>query len=87
MGQEMAVDFDLNEMPNNIAQRLHNLINASDFFEIPVYNEVNARPDEYEYSITVVAANSIHTIRTTDTSMPESLRPLVEELTELAKTV
>ncbi len=74
MGQEMAVDFDLNEMPNNIAQRLHNLINASDFFEIPV-------------CITVVAANSIHTIRTTDTSMPESLRPLVEELTELAKTV
>lgn len=85
MGQEMAFDFNLNEMPDDISQRLHNLITASNFFETPTLNEAISRPDEFEYTVSVDAANSMHTVRTTDSSMPESLRPLIEDLTELAK--
>jgi len=86
MGHEIAVDFDLNEMPANISQRLHNLITEANFFAIPVVNEALSRPDEFEYTVTIDAGNSMHTVRTTDTSMPESLRPLIEGLSELAKT-
>ena len=85
MGQEMAIDFDLNEMPANISQRLQNLITESNFFATPVVNEALSRPDEFEYTVTIDAGNSMHTVHTTDTSMPESLRPLIEGLTELAK--
>jgi hypothetical protein len=85
MGREMAIDFNLNEMPDDTAQRLHNLILDSKFFKTPVQNAVMARPDELEYTITIDRANVIHTVRTTDTSMPDSLRPLIEELTQLAK--
>ena len=86
MGKEMSMDFDLGSMPGSIAQRLHGLLTDSDFFEVPVVNNLIARPDEYQYDITVVAGNSIHTVHVSDTSMPGSLRPLVEELTELAET-
>lgn len=86
IGKEIAVDFNLAEMPANISQRLQNLITESNFFANPVVNEALSRPDEFEYTVTIDAGNSMHTVRTTDTSMPESLRPLIEDLTELAKT-
>lgn len=86
MGQEVDINFNLAEMPANISQRLQNLITESNFFATPVVNEALSRPDEFEYTVTIDAGNSIHTVRTTDTSMPESLRPLIEGLTELAKT-
>jgi len=85
MGKELTMDFDLNNMPASEAQRLHNMLNESKFFEVPVVNDLGASPDEYEYVITVVAGNSIHTVHVSDTSMPQSLRPLVEDLTEIAK--
>lgn len=85
MGREMAVDLNLNEMPANLSQRLQNLITESNFFATPVLNEAFSRPDEFEYTVSIDAGNSKHTVRTTDSSMPESLRPLIQDLTELAK--
>lgn len=86
LGREMTMDFDLSSMPGSVSQRLQNLLTASNFFDVPVVNDLRSSPDEYQYDITVVAGNSIHTIHVSDTSMPESLRPLVEELTELIET-
>ncbi len=85
MGKEISMDLDLGSIPGPAAQRLQSLLMASNFFEVPDARNLMASPDEYEYIITVVAGNSMRTIHVTDTSMPESLRPLVEELTELAK--
>jgi hypothetical protein len=86
MGHELAADFNLDEMPGDMSQRLHNLITETRFFATPVTHEAMSRPDEFEYTVTIEAGNSIHTVHTTDTSMPESLRPLIDGLTALAKT-
>jgi hypothetical protein len=86
MAREMTMNFDLGTMPGSVAQRLDNLLTSSNFFEVPVVADLITQPDEYEYDITVVAGNSIHTVHVSDTSMPEGLRPLVEELTELTET-
>jgi hypothetical protein len=85
MGREMVMDFDLNNLPASVSQHLQDLLNESNFFEIPLVNDLTPGPDEYEYTVTVVAGNSLHTVRVTDSSMPNSLRPLIEELTELAR--
>jgi hypothetical protein len=85
MGKEMTMDFDLASMPTAISERLQSLLLDSNFFEIPVVNDLRVRPDEYEYAITVVSGNSIHTVHVSDTSMPNPLRPFVEQLTELAR--
>lgn len=86
IGREMAMNFDLGSMPASVARRLDGLLTESNFFEVPLVHDLYTSRDEYQYEITVVAGNSIHTIHVSDTSMPDSLRPLVEELTELAET-
>jgi hypothetical protein len=85
LGKELSADLDLGNIPGPAAQRLHGLLTTSNFFEIPDANTLMTGPDEYEYTITVIAGNSMRTLQITDTTLPESLRPLVEELTELAK--
>jgi hypothetical protein len=84
-GQEVEMSFDLSSMPGTVAQRLHGLLTESNFFDVPIVNNLATGPDEHEYVITVVAGNSIHTVHVSDTSMPQSLRPLVEELTQLTE--
>ena len=84
-GKEMSIDFDLNTISQSSANRLENLLTQSNFFEIPTVNDLRVGPDEYAYTITVVAGNSLHTVNASDTSMPRALRPFVEELTELAE--
>jgi hypothetical protein len=84
--QELAVNFDLENMRASDAERLRNLINESKFFDIPALDVKPDGPNEFAYTITVISGNSIHTIRATDTLMPKSLRPLIEDLTELAVT-
>jgi hypothetical protein len=86
MDKEMSMDFDLSSMPGSMVQRLQSLLTDSDFFDVPDVHDLRAAPDEYQYEITVIAGNSIHTVHVTDTSMPQHMRPLVEGLTELAET-
>ncbi len=85
VGREITLDTDLDSLPGPAAQRLEGLLTESNFFEIPTANNLMTRPDEYEYTISVTAGNSMHTVRVTDTTMPESLHPLIEELVELAR--
>jgi len=86
IGRETEIDIDLNRLPASESQRIHNLITESKFFEIPVLGTPLATaPDEFEYTVTVVAGNSMHTVRVSDTAMPRGLRPLIDELTEIAK--
>lgn len=80
------MSFDLDSLPGSVAKRLQSLLVDSNFFEVPVLHDLHADPDEYEYDITVVSGNSIHSIHVSDTSTPQALRPLIEELTELAET-
>jgi hypothetical protein len=85
MGRELAANFDLEELPDDMSQHLHNLINETKFFATPVSHEAMSGPDEFEYTVSIEAGQSMHTVRATDTSMPESLRPLIEQLMEMAK--
>ena len=85
LGREVETDIDLNEMPDDEAQELQRLILETNFFNIPQNLIEPAKHDEYEYVVTVEAGNSHHTIHTSDTTAPESLRPLLEKLSKLSK--
>lgn len=86
-GRELVTDLDLNEMPENESQELQRLILESSFFNIPQNLIEPVKNDEYEYTVIVEAGNSHHTVHTSDTSAPESLRSLLEKLSSLAKGV
>jgi hypothetical protein len=84
-GREMESDIDLNEMPDHESQELMQLISDTNFFKIPQNLISTGTPDEYEYTVTVEAGNTHHTIHTSDSSAPDSLRPLLDKLSLLAR--
>jgi len=85
MGREIEKELDLNQMPAEESQELQRMILDSKFFDIPQNLIETAAPDEYQYMITVDAGNSHHTVQTSDSTAPESLRPILEKLSNLAK--
>jgi Emfourin len=87
IGKPVHLDVDLSGLPDAESQGLQNLITMSDFFEIPEnLASSSLAPDEFKYTITVEANRSHHTVHTSDTTAPENLRPLIEELSRLADT-
>ncbi len=84
-GREIDTEIDLNELPADEMQKLMQMITETNFFNIPQNLIQHSVPDEHEYTITVEAGNTHHTIQTTDSTAPESLRPLLEKLSQLAR--
>ena len=84
MGQEISLNLDINSLPAAEAQNLLRLVNKADFFKLPEDLIALSTPDEFQYTITLESGDSRHTVRVSDTSAPESLRMLLEELTILA---
>ena len=84
-GREVESTIDLNEMPDHESQELMRMISETNFFKIPQNLISTGSPDEFEYTVTLEAGNSHHTIHTSDSSAPESLRPLLDKLSRLAR--
>ena len=84
-GREIETNIDLNELPADEMQKLMQMITETNFFNIPQNLIQHSVPDEHEYTITVEAGNTHHTIQTSDSTAPESLRPLLEKLAQIAR--
>ena len=80
VGQGMRVQVDLNQIPAEQARDLTRLIEQAEFFSLPENFIVKFNPDEYQYTITVDTPEMTHTVRANDSTMPASLRPLVDQL-------
>jgi hypothetical protein len=85
LGREIDTDIDLNELPDTESQELNDLLFQTNFFQIPQNLINHAIPDEYEYTVTVEAGNTHHTVHASDATAPESLRPLLHKLSILAR--
>lgn len=83
VGNDLGLKLDLNTLPENEAERLNQLIDQADFFNLPENLAAQPSPDEFQYTLKVETGGDSHTIRCTDTSMPGNLRMLVKELTLL----
>jgi hypothetical protein len=79
----MRFQIDLDQLPINAAGDIAQLIEQAEFFNLPENLIIRFNPDEYQYTITIDRGVMSHTVRTNDTTMPASLRPLVEELSAL----
>jgi hypothetical protein len=86
MGRTTSLTLDLNELPPDQAATLNRLIDEADFLHLEENLVTRAIPDEFNYTITVVTDKVQHTVRASDSSTPESLRPLIQELTTRART-
>ncbi len=83
VGKEVYFELELEKLSADKAERLQKLIDSADFFNIPANIGMAATSDEFQYKITVDNGDEYHSVRTTDTTMPKALSPLVKELTML----
>ena len=82
-----AGNFDLDSLPEDVAGQLSELLDQADLKDLPEELEGDSPvPDQFNYSITVITHSWQRTVRTGDRSAPESLRPLLQKLTELTRS-
>lgn len=84
VGPGMRFELNLNDMPISAVRNITRLVEEAQFFDLPENLIKTFKPDEYQYTITVDAGITNHTVRTNDSTMPSSLRPLIKELSMLS---
>ena len=82
MGRKVSLTINMDDLPEEQAKILTELLDDSDFFEQPADLTRPAIPDSFTYNITVVKE---HSVRVSDTTAPDELRPLLEELGKQAR--
>lgn len=80
IGRGTRFELNLNNLPISAVRNITRLVEQAQFFDLPENLVRNSQPDEYQYTITVDAGITNHTVHTDDSTMPSSLKPLVREL-------
>jgi hypothetical protein len=73
------------ELPAAEREALEGLIARADFFELAA-RTARARPDAFQYDLAIEYAGRSHALCLHDPVEPEALRPLIERLTEMARS-
>jgi hypothetical protein len=85
-GIRIGADIDLDDLPEDQARELRELLDDVDFDELPEQlMSKKPMPDGFNYSITVETDKHKHTVHTTDGSAPDKMQPLLELLYRIAR--
>jgi hypothetical protein len=86
-GMRIARDLKIDDLPEEQAQTLLELLDDLDFEELPErMPDTESMPDQFTYEITVETQRGEHTIVTGDVSAPEKMQELLQLLNRLART-
>lgn len=85
MGRKVSMTIDLDDLPEEQAELLDDLLDEADFFELPADLTNPTMPDSFTYNITISSEERQHSVRVSDATAPEDLRPLLEELSRQAR--
>ena len=86
LGTKSSLTIDLDDLPLDKAGMLRRFLDEADFFALTADPPTPPIPDGFQYTLTVETGTARHTVRTTDMTMPESLRSLIDELSQIART-
>jgi hypothetical protein len=85
-GMRMTASFDLDELTEQDAASIQELLHDARFHELPEQIVGPAGiPDQFTYRITVTEETFQHTVTTGDASAPPELRPLIDLLSRMAR--
>ena len=86
-GMRMASDLKVDDLPEEQAHTLLELLDDLDFEELPKQMiHKDSMPDQFTYTITVETKKGEHTVVTGDASAPEKMQELLQMLNRLART-
>jgi len=86
LGRKVNFSVDLDKLPHDQAEILKELLEKADFFNLPENLISKPAPDEFTYLITVETTRIRHSVRCSDTSVPDPLRPLLDDLSGRARS-
>ena len=84
IGPDVDLILDFEGLPHQDAQHLEDLVLNARFFNLPENLIALTTSREFQYTVTIQGTADKHTVHLTDTSAPNSLRDLVDELIVLA---
>ena len=86
-GMTIARDLKLEDLSQEQAETLLELLDDLDFEELPEQmTDMERMPDQFTYTITVETRRGKHTVTTGDVSAPEKMQDLLQLLNRLART-
>jgi hypothetical protein len=86
-GMRIAKDLKMDDLSDEQADRLQELLDDLDFSELPErMTDTESMPDQFTYVITVETKKWQHTVITSDASAPEKMQELLQLLNRLART-
>ena len=85
-GMRIATDLKLEDLPDEQANSIVELLDDMDFGELPERMLDESGPDQFTYTITVETKKWEHTVVTGDASAPEKMQELLQLLNRLART-
>ena len=86
MGLKTSLTVNLNDLPSDQAETLRKLVEEANFFTLPENPPNRPHPDGFQYTITVETKTVKHTVHTSDTAAPQELQPLLQELSQRARS-
>ena len=84
-GMRIATDLKLEDLPDEQANTIVELLDDMDFNELPEHMLDKSGPDQFTYKITVETKKGEHTVVTGDSSAPEKMQELLHLLNRLAR--
>lgn len=86
-GISTSVEIDSNLLSFEDSKELKQLIDQSDFFEWNTSDTLLVEmPDQFQYTITIEHEGEKRTVEFGDVSMPETMRPLINYLSQKARS-
>ncbi len=85
-GLRLATTVDTDDLPVEEANELRQLVETAHFFALPPTLKSTAGADRFVYKLTVEAEVRQHSVEVGEGAAPDSLRPLIDRLTTLART-
>jgi hypothetical protein len=83
----LSARIDLEKLPPDESAILELRINEANFFNLPEQiKPALPMPDGFEYQVTVSSPQRTHTVTVSESLVTDQLRPLLEYLTDLART-
>ncbi len=77
--------IDLDKLPPEDANKLYQLVEASDFFKLPeTISASTPGVDRFHYTVTANASGKKHTVDVDEAAVPPKLKPLLQWLTTAA---
>ncbi|MBD3880628.1 hypothetical protein IFO70_02555 [Phormidium tenue FACHB-886] len=87
MGIPMTTSIDTTCLAADEAAQLHQLVEASNFAQLPALIAPTNQPDRFQYRLTVENHEQSQTLSFSESTMPLAVQPLVDWLLKTARQV